>query len=127
MRRKSCDNCREGVTCRACGAPLLPIPALLTPQDYTALLTAIDGSDRKYAPKILDALAALWKCERENAKARLSRLRAKLRGLLAESQRKTSIAPGAQASAPPDREEIMRRAKTGEISYDEALKLLETI
>jgi len=110
------------VTCRACGATLAPLPALLTARDYTIMLALIDGSDRKYAPKTLDTVAQVTGSKAP--KEALKRLRAKLRRLLVVSQ-ETTTSPGAPASAPPDREEIMRKAKTGEISWDEALKLLE--
>lgn len=130
-RRKSCENCREGIACRACGAALLPLPGLLSARDYTILLALIDGSDRKYAPKTLDAVATVLGCEKAVAKGRLQRLRHKLRGLLKTAQKGTGGRVDGKSELPTDpaaaREEIMRRAKAGEIPFEEAMQLVEDL
>jgi len=125
--KKSCDNCRDGIACRACGARLKPLPGLLTARDYTLVLALIDGSDRKYAPKVLDTVATVLKAK--DPKSALQRLRIKLRHLLKESER---FEQGKSRLDPPDdpeeaREAIMRRAKAGEISYDEAIAEIEKL
>lgn len=125
-RRKWCDNCREGIACRACGSPLVPLPALLTARDYTMLLALIDGSDRKYAPKVLDTVSTVLKCDRARAKGALQRLRIKLRRLLKRSQVTTGRASRKKTveDAATTAEEITRQAKAGEISWEEAEELL---
>lgn len=129
MRRKSCDNCRDGIACRACGAKLKPLPGLLSERDYALLLAVIDGSDRKYTPKVVDTVMAVLGVERRPAISALQRLRLKLRKLLETAGDAPAGASNGTPEAPADpmsaREEIMRRAKAGEISYDEALAMLE--
>jgi len=130
-RRRSCENCREGIRCRACGALLLPAPGLLTARDYETLLGMIDGSDRKYPRSPLDTLAALRNCDRTAAKNQLQRLRAKLRRLL-RVKRQVAVPVAKEGRTQPDApvdtgEDIMRRAKVGELDWDEAERMLKEL
>ena len=123
MNRKSCDNCREGIRCRACGAVLKPLPGLLTARDYTLMLALIDGSDRKYPCRTVDTVRTILRSK--DPKAALYRLRVKLRRLLAASQSKPQAAGQVAAGDPESaREEILRRAKAGEFDWDEAETML---
>lgn len=130
MNRKSCENCKDGIVCRSCGAPLFPRPGLLTARDYKLMLALIDGSDRKYAPKTLATVATVFGIEEKNAKAALHRLREKCRHLLRVSERglpSASDVVDVAADPATAREEIMRRAKAGEISYEQAIELIERL
>lgn len=124
--RKSCQNCSGGVTCRTCGATLRPAPDLLDGRDYKLMLTLIDGSDRKYAPKTLETVKAVFGVSENTARSALHRLRLKLRQLLAEAERRDAPATASEPSARPlsSREEIMRQFKAGALSPDEAERLL---
>lgn len=122
--RKSCDNCREGIACRACGARLKPLPGLLSARDYKLVLALIDGSDRKYAPKVLDTIALVL--DSKDPKSALQRLRIKLRHLLRETERED--APPVPPADPQEAQEaIMRRARVGEITYEEAIAEIEKL
>ena len=131
MNRKSCENCTDGIRCRACGSELRPLPGLLSGRDYLLVLALIDGSDRKYAPRVLDTVAQVLKLKRGSAKNALHRLRAKLRQLLeaeaaaGEGTRKRKAAPAKDPVQACER--IKRRAKAGEISWDQAIQEMEAL
>ena len=125
--RKSCQNCRGGVSCRTCGSRLQPAPDLLSGQDYRLMLLLIDGSDRKYAPKTLEAVVAAYGVSATSARSTLHRLRLKLRRLLAETERhgpRTAPGPASKPQTLSSREEIMRQFKAGGLTPDEAERLL---
>ena len=124
--RKACENCRDGVLCRTCGNVLRPAPEALSARDYKLMLTLIDGSDRKYAPKTLEAVRTVFGVTEATAKSALHKLRLKLRRLLSEAERAGTQAPAAAQEAGPlsSREEVMRQFRAGVLSPEDAERLL---
>ena len=124
----SCAYCKTGIRCRQCGAISLPLPSSLTPRDYTLMLTLIDGSDRKYAPKVLDTVMTVFRLKaRSSAKDALQRLRIKLRRMAEKSVEAEVTVSEDDGQLPQDsdqaRQEIRWGAMAGEISWDEAMEL----